>query len=85
VSFPWKVLILFTTLQEIFANKNFTKTRRCGTEVPHGGRPAKARYKVWLTCTAGVPCSNAANIGECKTWTQSEFCTWQNFVMGKCP
>ena len=23
-----------------------------------------------------VPCSNAANIGECKTWTESEFCTW---------
>jgi len=22
---------------------------------------------------AGVPCSNAANIGERKTWTQSEF------------
>jgi len=23
--------------------------------------------------TTRVPCSNAANIGECKTWTQSEF------------
>jgi len=35
--------------------------------------------KVWLTPTARVPCSNAANI-EHKTWTQSEFCTWQNSV-----
>jgi len=26
--------------------------------------------KVWLTPAAGVPCSNAANIEECKTWTK---------------
>jgi len=26
------------------------------------------RCKLWLTTTAGVPCSNAANIGERKTW-----------------
>jgi len=32
------------------------------------------RRKLWLTPAAGVPCSNAAYIGECKTWTQSEFC-----------
>jgi len=31
--------------------------------------------KVWLTPVAGVPCSNAANIGEGKTWMQSEFST----------
>jgi len=36
------------------------------------------RRKVWLTPAAGVPCSNAANIGERKTSTQSEFCTWRN-------
>jgi len=36
--------------------------------------------KVWLRTAAGVPCSNAANIGEHETWTQSEFCTWQNSV-----
>ena len=30
---------------------------------------------------AGTPCSNAANI-EGKTWTQSEFCTWQNSARG---
>jgi len=29
--------------------------------------------KLWLTITVQVPCSNAANIGERKTWTQSEF------------
>jgi len=33
------------------------------------------RRKVWLTPAAGVPCSNAANIGEHKTWTQNEFCS----------
>ena len=37
------------------------------------------RRKVWLT-PARVPCSNTASIGESKTWTQSEFCTWQNSV-----
>jgi len=41
--------------------------------------------KVWLTPAAGVPCSNAANIGKGKTWTQSEFCTWQNSVRGQEP
>jgi len=38
------------------------------------------RRKVWLTPAAAVPCSNAANIG---TWMESEFCTWQNSVMGQ--
>jgi len=38
------------------------------------------RRKVWLMPTARVPCSNAANIGEHKTLTQSEFRTWQNSV-----
>ena len=40
---------------------------------------------VWLTPTARVPCSNAANIIERKTWTQSECCTWQNSVRGQDP
>ena len=39
---------------------------------------------VWLTPTR-VPCSNAANTGECKTWMQSEVCTWQNSVRGQEP
>jgi len=34
---------------------------------------------------AEVPCSNAANIGEGKTWMQSEFCTWQNSVGTRAP
>jgi len=38
------------------------------------------RRKVWLTPTAGVPCSNTANVGERKTWTESELCTGQNSV-----
>jgi len=29
---------------------------------------------------AGVPYSNAANIGEHNTWMQSDFCTGQNSV-----
>jgi len=62
----------------------------------HDGRPAKYRWRplrkfrnsiflvprrrVWLTPAAGVPCSNAGNIGERKTWTQTEFCTRQNSI-----
>jgi len=38
------------------------------------------RYKVCLTAAARVPHSNAANIKEPKTLTQSEFCTYQNSV-----
>jgi len=29
---------------------------------------------------AGMLCSNTTNRGERNTWTQSEFCTWQNSV-----
>ena len=43
------------------------------------------RRKLPLTPTARVPCSNTAIIGECKTSTQSEFCTWQNSVTGQEP
>jgi len=43
------------------------------------------RRKVWLTRTARVPCSNAANIGERARLGRSEFCTWQNFVTGQEP
>ena len=43
------------------------------------------RCKVWLTLTTRVLCCNAANIGERKTCTQSEFCTWQNSLGGKSP
>jgi len=35
---------------------------------------------------AGMSCSNAANIGERKIWTQSEFCIWpKNSVKGQQP
>jgi len=37
-----------------------------------GGASAQRR-KVRLTRSTRVPCSNAANIGERKAWTQSEF------------
>jgi len=56
------------------------------------GRPAEYRWrpllnatKFFLTPTTRVPCRNAANIVERKTWTQSEFCTWQNSVTGQEP
>jgi len=43
------------------------------------------RRKVWLTDAAGVPSSNSASIRERKTWTQSEFCTWQIPSGGQSP
>ena len=43
------------------------------------------RRKLWLTPTARVSCSKGANIGERKTRTQSEFCSWQTSVRGKEP
>jgi len=55
------------------------------------GRQAEYRWRPLrkfcdsIPCTTlletGVPCSNAANIGERKTWAQSEYCTWKNSVM----
>jgi len=42
-------------------------------------------HKVWLTAAAQVPYSHTANIGGCKTWTWSEFCSWQNSVRGQQP
>ena len=50
-----------------------------------GGALCSTPRKVCLTPTTRVPCSNAANIGQRKTWTQSEFCTWQNSVTGQEP
>jgi len=55
------------------------------------GRLAQYRWRpllnaaVWLTPTARVPCSNAADIGERKIWTQSEFCTCRNSVREQDP
>jgi len=60
------------------------------------GRAAEYRWRLLrkfrnsIPCTtpqtlAGVLCSNAANIGERKTWTQSEFCTSQNSFRGQDP
>jgi len=69
----------------------FVTQCRMWANAQHDGRPAEYRWRpllnaaVWLTPTTRVPCSNAANIGERKTWTQSEFCTWQNSIMGQEP
>ena len=43
------------------------------------------RHKVWLMPSARVPCRHPANIGERKTWTQSELCSWQNSIRGQEP
>jgi len=43
------------------------------------------RHKVWLMTAAEVPCSNAANIGERKTWMKSEFRMWQASIRGQDP
>ena len=55
--------------------------------LPNTGQVALSaeRRKAWLTTTARVPCSNAANIGESKIWTQSDFCTCQNSVGARSP
>jgi len=44
--------------------------------------PSVQRRRVWLTPTTRVPYSNTAKIGERKTWTQCECCTWKNSVCG---
>jgi len=52
------------------------------------GRPAEYMWRPLLNTANladGVKCSNAANIGERKTWTQGEFYTWQNSVRGQEP
>jgi len=43
------------------------------------------RHKVWLTAAVRVPCNHTANIGERRTWRQSEFCNWQNSTRGQEP
>jgi len=69
-------------------------------DAQHDGRTAEYRwwplpkFRKSIPCTmpqtlagatARVLCSNAANIGEHKTWMQSEFCSWQNSIRGKEP
>ena len=77
-----------------------TDDTRMWADAQHDGRPAEYRWRPLrkfrhsIPCTmpqslvdptAGVPCSNAANTGECKTWTQSEFHMWQISVRGQEP
>jgi len=60
-------------------------------DAQHDGRPDEYRWRpllnaaVWLMLTARVPSTNAANIRELKTWTQTELCTWQNSVRRQQP
>ena len=55
------------------------------TALPNIGGALCSTPQSWLTPTTRVPCGNAANIGERKSWTQSELCTWQNSVTGQEP
>jgi len=50
-----------------------------------GVAPSAQRRKVWLMPSTGVPCSNAANLGEHETWALSEFCSRQNSIRGQEP
>jgi len=43
--------------------------------LPITGGALCSSHKLWLTPSARVPCSDAANLGERKFWTQSEFCS----------
>jgi len=53
------------------------------------GRPAEYKWCRLRKFCNSIPCtmvqSLAASIGERKTWTQSELCTWQNPIRGQEP
>jgi len=71
--------------QAITCRKDY-KLDSSTTEWRTGWPPYRVKIphrKVWLTSTARVPFSNAGNIAERNTWTQSEFCTLQNSVRGQ--
>ena len=48
--------------------------------LPNIGGALCSRPQSLADAITRVPCTNAANIGERKTWTQSEFCTGQNSI-----
>ena len=66
-------------------------TTRMWADAQPDGRPVEYSLRpllnaaVWLTLTARVPCNNAANIGERKIWTQSEFYSGRNSVRRQQP
>ena len=49
-----------------------------------GGALSESSFLVPRRNLAHVHCSSA-NIGQGKTWTRSEFCTWQNSLRGQEP
>jgi len=53
--------------------------RWCPLRKFHNSRPCTTPQSLADPAT-GVLCSNASNVGERKTWTQGEFCTWRNSV-----
>jgi len=74
-----------------------TVKTRMWADAQRDGRPAEYRWRPLLKFGNFIPCTtpqsftdapllecrNAANIRERKSWTQSEFCAWQNYVTGQ--
>jgi len=71
---------LFQHLQKQKITRMWADTQRDGRPAEYRWHPLQKignsiipflvpRRKVWLTPAAGVPCSNAANVPERKTWT----------------
>ena len=91
-SSPWYAIL------RLYAHLIYSTTRMWA-DAQRDGRPGECRWRRLrkfrnsIPCTmgprrkpaTGVSCSNAANIGERKTWTQSEFCSWRNSVRGQEP
>jgi len=76
--------ILTHSWTRIFTTRMWTDAQRDCHPAGYVALSAQCR-KVWLTPTTWVPCSNAANIAECRTWMQREFCTLQNSIRGQTP
>jgi len=61
---------------------------RMWTDAQREGRPAEYRWRSLRKFRNSIPCTTLLecravtlpNIGKGKTWTQSEYCTWQNSV-----
>ena len=72
-------LLLQLSRVETKITRIWADVQRDGSPGEYRWRPVRKFHNSILRTTlqsladpaAGVPCSNAANIGECKTWTQS--------------
>ena len=78
----------------LIQTRMWADAQRDGRPSNIGGANEERMFRNSLPCRmpqslTDTHCSSAvqhvANIGERKTWTQSEFCTWQNSVSGQEP